>query len=221
MAEILAFNVHQASRLTRLSLRQLGYWDETGFFRPTLLGPGTATPFSKVYSFKDIVGLRALAQMRKEYGIPLQQLRLVGSYLGTRYDEPWSALTFYIVGRQVYYQSEAAIESADAKHQTVMPFAMNRIEAEVRHETDSLLKRRPSDYGRIERNRNIAQNRPVLRGTRTPTAAISSLHARGIRQDRILQEYPRLTVKDVRAAIAYEAKRSTISHGRTRATKSA
>ena len=81
MAEIIAFSASQASRLTRLSLRQLRYWDNTRFFRPSLAEDLPHSRFARVYAFKDIVGLRALSQMRKAHGIPLQQLRQVGSYL--------------------------------------------------------------------------------------------------------------------------------------------
>lgn len=207
MAEIIAFSARQASRLTGLSLRQLRYWDNTRFFRPSLAEDLPHSRFARVYAFKDIVGLRALSQMRKAHGIPLQQLRQVGSYLSRRYDEPWSRLTFYIVGKMVFYQSEEAVQSADEQHQSVMPFAMKRIESEVRLETEKMMKRCPEHVGLIERNRYIAENKPVVAGTRTTTAAIWNFHRSGYTAEHIIGEYPKLRLEDVRAAVDFEKRR--------------
>src|SRR3990172_3598694 len=156
MGNILAFSGHQVCSVTGLTLRQLAYWDKTGFFSPAFPEDGYRSPYSRVYSFRDVVGLRAIAKMRKQFGVPLQQLRQVGAYLADRYDEPWSLLTFYIVVRQVFYKEGEAVRSADLRGQTVFPFAMDRVEAEVRGRAERLLRRSTQDIGRVTRQRFVA-----------------------------------------------------------------
>ena len=60
MDGLLGFSADQASRLTGLSSRQLRYWDETEFFSPAFREEIERAPWWRVYSFRDIVGLRAL-----------------------------------------------------------------------------------------------------------------------------------------------------------------
>jgi DNA-binding transcriptional MerR regulator len=57
------FSTARAARLTRLSPRQLDYWDRRGFLSPTLAraeGYGSA----RRYSFADLVRLRVAARLR-------------------------------------------------------------------------------------------------------------------------------------------------------------
>lgn len=60
-------SAEQVCQLTGLSARQLGYWDQTGFFSPTFVGPSRGA-YNRVYSYRDVVGLRAIAVMRKARG---------------------------------------------------------------------------------------------------------------------------------------------------------
>lgn len=102
MDDVLAFSPEQVCRLTGLTDRQLRYWDETEFFAPAYREEVRRSPYARVYSFRDVVGLRALALLRNKHGIPLQQLRKVSKKLGQSYADPWSTLTFYIVGKRVF-----------------------------------------------------------------------------------------------------------------------
>jgi len=207
--EVAAFSPEQVRRLTGLSDRQLRYWDDTGFFAPTFREGGRHSPYARVYSFRDVVGLRALATLRKDYGIPLQRLRRVGEELHRRYGEPWAALTFYVVGDDVFYQDQEreAIRRADETGQEVMPFELTRVERDVRARVDALRRRSPQQVGKIRRNRYVADDQPVLDGTRIPTAAIWEFHEDGYRVADILRQYPQLTAEDVGAAIDFEAER--------------
>lgn len=84
MAELLAFTADHVARLTGLSNRQLRYWDQTGFFAPTHLDEHHRRAFGRIYSFRDVVGLRAISILRKTHKIPLQELRRVGEWLRGR-----------------------------------------------------------------------------------------------------------------------------------------
>jgi uncharacterized protein (DUF433 family) len=69
-----------------------------------------------------------------------------------------------------------------------------------------LTERTRDQIGQIARNRYIANNRPVIAGTRIPTVAIWDFHEAGYSNEEILEEYPRLTRADVESAIAFEVK---------------
>lgn len=210
MEDILAFNTWHVCRLTGLSPRQLAYWDRTGFFSPSL-GEGTARSyFARVYSFRDVVGLRVLAVMRNKHRIPLQRLRQVGAYLAERYREPWSTLSFYIAGQQVFYQGhyDEAVRRADRSGQTVIDFAVEAVADDVRALAAAMRNRAADQVGRVMRHRLIAENQSVLAGTRIPTRAVWEFHQAGYEDDAILREYPSLTLEDVRAALEFECKRA-------------
>ncbi|MGI5835680.1 MAG: MerR family transcriptional regulator, partial [Chloroflexota bacterium] len=103
MATLLAFSAEHVCRLTGLSMRQLRYWDDTGFFHPQYADEDRKRPHSRIYSFRDLVGLRVIARLAKEHKVPLQQLRRVGKWLSEQYEAPWSSLRFYVAGRKVYF----------------------------------------------------------------------------------------------------------------------
>ncbi|MBA3667402.1 MAG: MerR family transcriptional regulator [Sphingomonas sp.] len=69
---IAAFDEDHASRLTRLSISRLRYWAKTGFFAPSYIEESAAAPYSRFYSFRDIVALRTLEMLRVKNGVPLQ-----------------------------------------------------------------------------------------------------------------------------------------------------
>ena len=47
---LIAFTSDTVSRFTDLSIRQLHYWDRTGFFVPSFADPNRRRPHSRVYS---------------------------------------------------------------------------------------------------------------------------------------------------------------------------
>jgi uncharacterized protein (DUF433 family) len=58
---------------------------------------------------------------------------------------------------------------------------------------------------RIEINPRIMVGKPVIKGTRIPVEIILRKLAQNVSMDKILQEYPRLTLKDIQAALEYAA----------------
>lgn len=50
--------------------------------------------------------------------------------------------------------------------------------------------------------------KPCIRGTRIWVSLILDLLASGMSMEEVLEEYPQLTVEDIRAAIAYGAEMS-------------
>ena len=58
---------------------------------------------------------------------------------------------------------------------------------------------------RIEINPRIMLGKPIIKGTRIPIEIILRKLSQNISIDKILQEYPRLTRKDIQAALEYAA----------------
>ena len=67
------FDSKTVSRIVGVSLRQIQYWDEQGFIRPSVKtagGRGT----KRLYSFSDLVQLKVVKDLG-EYGLSLQKIR--------------------------------------------------------------------------------------------------------------------------------------------------
>lgn len=56
---------------------------------------------------------------------------------------------------------------------------------------------------RIQINPAIMDGMPCIRGTRIPVQVILDYLAEGVTTEKILQEYPHLTLEDIRAALGF------------------
>jgi uncharacterized protein (DUF433 family) len=220
VGEFWGFTAEQVGELTGLSPSQLRRWDRDGFFAPEYADEERRRPYSRVYSFRDLVGLRTLARLRNEYKIPRQELKRLGEWLSQRHEAPWSSLRFYVGGKKVYFDDperkgrvlarETRRVWRKAKHtseQAAFPIEMKDIAEEMANKAQKLRERSDSEIGKITRHRYIVHNAPVIAGTRVPTSAIWNFHRAGYDAQAIIREYPRLTPEDIRAAIAFEEER--------------
>src|ERR1700724_4733240 len=73
--------------------------------------------------------------------------------------------------------------------------------ADLCRQIDRLDARTP---GRIERRRGVMSGKPVIAGTRIPTASIWRQVKEGLNADDVRKGYPGLTKKDIDAAVAFE-----------------
>lgn len=208
MTEVLAFTAEHVCRLTGLSSSQLRYWDKTKFFSPTLVDSPSRI-FHRIYAFRDLVGLRAIAVLRKRYRIPLQELRKVGEWLHKHYATPWASLRFALAGRDVVFLDPKTGKPIEARGegQVVAAFGLEPIADEMREAAERLKDRQANQIGSIVRNRYVVRNSWVVAGTRIPVSAIWNFHEAGFSSRQIIREYPRLTSRDVSAAIKFEARR--------------
>jgi uncharacterized protein (DUF433 family) len=76
--------------------------------------------------------------------------------------------------------------------------------AELDRQIERLDARTP---GRIEHRRGVMSGRPVIAGTRIPTASIWRQVREGLGADEVRRGYPGLTRKDIDAAVAFEKRR--------------
>jgi len=202
---IAAFSEANVERLTGLTSAQLRYWDKTGFFAPAYADEDRRTPFSRIYSFKDVVGLRTLGLLRRQYDVSLQHLRQVAERLSHLQDDLWTRTTLYVLNRRVIVHEPGSGRLSDAvSGQYVLPISLKRIVADTKRDAEKLLRRPDAKIGKVEKSRRVLRNAPVIAGTRIPTAAIRRYNEAGFTVDQIIAEYPDLKPHDVEAALKYE-----------------
>jgi len=201
---ISAFTEDQVERLTRLTKSQLRYWNRTGFFTPEFIDEGHRY-FGRIYSFRDVVGLKTLGILRNKENVTLQHLRDVAKSLSHLQDEIWTKAVLYVLQRRVVIHEEGTGRLQDpVTGQYVNGLALKMVMSDVAREAEKLRERNPESVGKIEKNRFIAHNAFVIAGTRIPTAAIKRFHEAGYSPSQIIEEYPDLTVADIEAALAHE-----------------
>jgi uncharacterized protein (DUF433 family) len=197
MSVVSAFSAEHVSRVTGLTLRQLAFWDRCGFFKPSLMEPAKAGRSPRIYSFIDVVGLRVIAVLRNQHGVPLQQLKRAAEKLALHSKTPWASLKLTISKGEVGF-----IEPGTGRARTVLSgqYILMPLIDQIRHVEQAILdlsRRTPEQFGRAEQKRNIAHNRLVFAGTRVPISAVETYLAEGYSDEKILDEYPSLSKADI------------------------
>lgn len=167
--KIPAFTAEEAASLTGLTRRQLQYWNGMGVFRGEY--ETGESHWTAIYSFCDLVRFDTLAQLRKKHRVPLRELRKVGAWLRdqTRRQTPWSAIRIFVRGEQVYFQEPGSPQVSrlpSGQQMTVMDLGI--VVREVTKRVERLRKRGLEQIGKIQRQRRVAHNAPVIAGTRFP-----------------------------------------------------
>jgi uncharacterized protein (DUF433 family) len=201
---IAAFSEEHVVRLTGLTHGQLRSWDRAGFFKPRYAYEDRHVPYSRVYSFQDVVGLRTIAVLMKEYKISLQRLRKVAEELIRRGYEHWADVKLYVVKKQVHFRCPKSEEIEGVWDGQLAMVPVVDVISDVEARVQELKKRDDSQLGQVERNKYVVRNSPVVAGTRIPTAAIRRFKEAGYSVPQILQQYPTLTTEDVQAALVHE-----------------
>lgn len=197
---IAAFSLDQISRLTGLSNSQLISWDREDFFRPSLAYENRRSPYSRIYSFEDLVGLKTLSLLRDR--VSMQHLKKAAQRLKSHAGRPWSELTLYTLKGEVHFKrpDTGQIEGAvSGQYGATIP--LESVAEEMREEANKLRKRDPSKVGKTERHRFVMGNALVFGGTRIPVASVRSLAEAGYSAARILKEYPDLKLADIEAVL--------------------
>jgi uncharacterized protein (DUF433 family) len=201
---ISAFSEEDVERLTRISKGQLRYWDSTDFFRPSLGEENRRLAHSRIYTFRDVVCLKILNTIRNESRVPLQHLREVREKLLHLGDDMWAKITLYLLNRRVGFHNPDTDQKEDVvSGQGILQIPLRVVSGEMLEAVRSLRERDAATVGHITRHRGTANNRPVVAGTRIPVKSIKAFDKAGYSIDQIREQYPILTVADVRAALAY------------------
>jgi len=197
-----AFSEEQAEQLSGVSLYQLRRWDKEGLLSPSLMRLKN-TPYGRVYSFRDIVQLRVLNDLRNRKKIPHRHLREVSEKLAHLGEERWIATTLYVLGKRVVYDDpRTSLRQEVVSGQRVFTIPLRVVVSNARRAVREL-SRREEKAGKIERGRFVSQNEPVIAGTRVFVATVGDYIRAGFSPAAIIREFPDLTEADIGAAAAY------------------
>jgi len=198
-----AFSEEQAERLSGVTRAQLRRWDRTDFFKPAFSGSGSRA-FNRIYSFRDIVSLRVLNQLRNIYNVTMPELRKAAAGMGHLGDDRWAKSSLWVHRGKVVYQepdTEDRYEASTA--QQVLELPLRIAISDTQHAVASLNERDAKKVGKVIRTKYVNNMVPVLAGTRIPVSAIKGYADAGYSTAHILREFPDLTAKDIEAALAY------------------
>jgi uncharacterized protein (DUF433 family) len=201
---IAAFSEEHVVRLTGLTHGQLRSWDRAGFFQPRYAYEDRHVPYSRVYSFQDVVGLRTIAVLMKEYRISLQKLHKVAEELIRRGYAHWADVKLYVVNGQVHFRRPKTNDIEGVWDGQLAMLPVIDVITDVEARVQELKKRGESQLGHVERNKYVVRNSPVIAGTRIPTATIRRFKEAGYSVEQIVKQYPSLTAEDVQAALVHE-----------------
>lgn len=201
---IAAFTEDQANRLTGVSLRQLRYWNADGFFRPSLETRADDGPALRLYSFRDLVCLRIISQLRNDSKVPLAHLRDVKDELAHLGEVLWAKTTLYVLNKRVVFDNpETGAKETIVGKQGVLEIPLRVASGDMEAAVRAMRRRPEASIGRIDTRRAGAGN-PLIAGTRIPVRSIQDFAEAGYSVDEIVGQYPSLTADDVHAAISYK-----------------
>lgn len=203
---ISAFGEEHVERLTGVSRAQLRHWSRSNFFRPSFEMGSGAIPFSRVYSFRDVVALRVLNSLRNQFNVPLQHLREVSQKLSHLDEDRWSGTRLWVLNRKVVWQEPGSGKPQDVvSGQYVVPVVLEVVIEDTHVAISQMNIRDASAQGVAQKSRYIGHNAPVFAGTRIPISAVQRYLVAGYDSVAIRSEYPELTEKDIDFAKAYNA----------------
>ena len=206
---IFALTEHQTSAVTGLSVNQLRAWNKRGFFVPEHAYDGQSVAYSRIYSFRDAVGLRTLYRIRRDHRISIARLVQLAERMEADGIEHWADARIAILKRELHYVKPDSddLVSSDSGQFAMLPIidVIREVESKVEE-----LKQRPAEKrGQIEAQRFVVHNSPVIAGTRIPVATIFEFMDAGYSKSDILREFPTLVPEDIDAALQFESKRAT------------
>jgi uncharacterized protein (DUF433 family) len=197
---ISAFTVDQVSKLTHLTTRQLSYWDELGFFKPQYAAEDRRTPYSRIYSFKDVVGLRTLGLLKNKYKCSLPHLREVAAKLEQYSETPWADLTLYVLNRKVNFNEPKTGKVVGVIEGQYALLPISSVMEDVTKDADKLRERPTEQVGKIEQHKYVSHKALVISGTRIRVSTILHFVEAGYSTAAILKEFPSLKEADIEAA---------------------
>ncbi|HRW60319.1 MAG TPA: DUF433 domain-containing protein [Defluviicoccus sp.] len=197
-----AFSEEQVSKLTGLSRGQLRAWNRRGFIRPEFkIGDDHRKPFSYIYSFKDLLKLRVLNQLRNVHGVPMAELLRVERELALMGDEKWTSQKLWVGNRKVVFEEpESRRKREVASRQFVAEIALEVVTSDARNDIQKMNRRNGGQVGHIVKKKHLHSSEPVFAGTRIPVSAIIGYLDAGYSSGDILDSFPSLEEADIQAA---------------------
>lgn len=200
MEDTLAFSDKRAAQLAGISMKQLRHWEKTELVVPSVRQQISARNTVRLYSFRDLLELLVVAELRHRPGISLQHIRRLVGYLRSRaFEAPLSELKFATHGSDIYINYPDGSWSGDPCPGQLIyrqAIALDEVAAKI----DRATGRDPGAAGQVTSRRGVRHSQPVFAGTRIPVATVRRYLEAGYDTAAILLEYPTLTPADVEAA---------------------
>lgn len=197
-----AFSEDQVSRLTGLSRGQLRHWNRKGFIKPEFkVGDDPRKPYNFIYSFKDLLKLRVLNQLRNVYNVPMRELERVERALDHLGDEKWTSQKLWVSNRRVVFEEpESQRKREIASRQFVAEIALEIVTSDARADIQKMNERSSADIGRTVSRRHLHSSDAVFAGTRIPLSAIVEYLRLGFQDSEVLARFPDLRPGDIEFA---------------------
>lgn len=196
-----AFSIDHAEQVTQLSRTRLIRWDRLGFFSPEYLDEeDRGNPYSRIYSYEDLVGLRMLRSLILDYHVPVSEIRAAYPAMTAQWTKPWSEIEIGVLKRKIVTDLKGEPRNITDGQLALKCVPLPSIADHVLRETEKLRTRKLEDVGHFEHHKFVARNASVFKGTRIPLSIVAEFIEEGFSDDAIVAEYPALTVKDVKAA---------------------
>lgn len=208
------FSPRQVARVTGFSLERLEQWMDDEIVVPAY--PDPAGDFAgAVYGMRDILAtvvVQRLAQ-RGVSEIWQKDVQKILSELVTLDDLKTHSICF--TGNHL----QAAIAEDVPSSTRIGPaseicIALEPVVIATLRGIQQLETRLPEEIGQIVSDPYIWEGVPIIAGTRIPTFTMTDLVRAGWTTQRILWEYPRLTVADVEAALRFDTEYSAVARRR-------
>ena len=201
------FSTATAAGLTGASVRQVGYWADTGLLKPSAkaaAGKGS----KRRYTFQDLVALLTIRTLRAR-GCPLQKVRTAIKYLKKHYPttsdaEVLSRLTLMTDGRNVYMFTDEHDVMEVVSRQHVWSIALGQLILKVENQVKAL----PTEWVEKVRVGRRMYSLTIVRdgGTGTHTAQCRELPG-AIEQGDTAEEAVANGKEAIRSALAFIARR--------------
>ncbi|MGN3974216.1 DUF433 domain-containing protein [Tsuneonella sp. SYSU-LHT278] len=199
-----AFSAEQAQRLSGVSLGQLRSWHRNGFLPASFADQASKAPFSRIYSFKDIVTLRVLHQLRNVHEVSMPELKKVAVALSDLGDDRWTSFRFWVHNRKVVFAEPDTRRRREITSKQYIAEMGVDVEVTSAHRALTEMNRRGGSSGHVSRAKFVQHRAPVVAGTRVPVEAIKQFAAEGFSVADIKREYPSLSARDIRVALGFE-----------------
>ena len=195
---VAAFTEDHVSALTGITKRQLQYWDRDGFFTPSLAYEDRSFPYARLYSFRDVVCLKVLNELRNNSKCSLPHLKDVKERLLHLGPDMWAKTTLYVLNKRVVLKNPKTKGLEEVvSGQGVLQIPLQVVADDMKAKVEALRIRKPASVGQFEQRRNRMHNQLVIAGTRIPVRSVKAFHEAGYSIDRIKKEYPTLTDEDM------------------------
>ena len=194
-----AFSEEQVLKLTGLRRGQLSSWRRSGFVEPEFKnGDNPYVPFTFVYSFRNLLTLRVLNQLRNVHGVSLRELKKTGAELRKFGIDDWASRKLWVFnGKVVFEEPESEKKREISSRQFIAAIPLDMITADAREDIKKLNQRDASQIGKTEKRRQVVSSAEVFSGTRIPLRVVIDYLRAGKSDREIMLDYPDLREKDI------------------------